>query len=137
MTTTTKTLRDYLKTQLASASGLTTVKSWSNAEPRVFPSSPFGWVRSLGGPVEPGIVGSRKTFDNFEVVVIVKSGSTDKAEDDALGFKEAVETALNADPLLNNQVSSAYVSNRESYQVNDLNNSYSAWKVTVTTWRFS
>ena len=133
----TKTLRDYLKTQLAAASGLTTVKSWSNAEPRVFPGSPFGWVRPLGGAVEAGIVGSRKTIDNFEVVVIVKSGNTDKAEDDALGFKEAVETYLASDPTLNGQVSSAHVSARESYQVNDTNASFSAWKVTVTTWRFS
>ena len=133
----TREAREYLKTIFKNQTCLSGVKTWLNAQPRTFPSSPFGWVRPLGGQVEAGTVGARKTFDSFEVVVVVKSGNPESAENEALNLKEAVEEAVNNDPLLSGLVSSAYVSNRESYQLNDVNDSFSAWKVTVTTWRFS
>ena len=137
MTVDKKTLRDYLKTVFTEAESLSTVKSWHNARPSVLPGSPFGWVRPLGGANEPGVTGSRKTTDSFEVVLVVKSGNWNSAEDSALGLEAAVTALVDADPTLNSQVQYAYVSRMESLQFTEENISFSAWKITVSTWRFS
>jgi hypothetical protein len=132
------TLRDYLKTQLAADSTLSALrKSWSNGQPVVLPSSPFGWVRALGGAREPGVSGSKKTVNSFEIVVVVKDADVDEAEDRALAYLKAVEDLVDADPNLAGQVSSAWVSGRESQQWDDGRAHFSAWKVTVTTWRLN
>jgi len=131
MTVDKKTLRDYLKTVFTEAESLSTVKSWHNARPSVLPGSPFGWVRPLGGANEPGVTGC------FEVVLVVKSGNWNSAEDSALGLEAAVTALVDADPTLNSQVQYAYVSRMESLQFTEENISFSAWKITVSTWRFS
>ena len=134
-----KVLRDYLKTIFANSASLTAVKTWHNARPVTsnLPSSPFAWIRPLGGDKQPGVTGSRKTTDGFEVVLVVKSGNWNTAEDSALDLEKAVEIIIDADPTLNGQVQHAYVSRTESLQFTEENVSFSAWKVTVTTWRFS
>jgi len=131
------TLRDYLKTQLLAASGLSSIKVWKNGQPPVLPTAPFGWVRALGGGKEPAAYSTKKVMNTFEIVVVCKNGDVDTAEDTALAYLKAIEDLIDADPTLNGQVSAAWVSNRESEQWNEGRAHFAAWKVTVSSWMFS
>jgi hypothetical protein len=131
------TLRDYLKTQLAAAEGLSSVKSWRNGQPPVLSTAPFGWVRALGGAKEPAAASTKKVMNGFEIVVVCKNGDVDTAEDTALAYLKAIEDLIDADPTLNSQVSAAWVSNRDSEQWNEGRAHFAAWKVTVSSWTFN
>jgi hypothetical protein len=131
------TLRDYLKTELAAATALSSVGSWRNGQPLVLPTAPFGWVRALGGAKEPSAYSTKKVLNNFEIVVVCKNADVDTAEDSALALEKAIEDLIDADSTLGGYVSAAWVSNRESQQWNEGRACFSAWKVTVSSWAFS
>ena len=120
------------------AADLSAVKKWLKAEPvpTRYPTSPFGWVEYNGGPRKPSS-GAKEVFDDFFVVIVVKSADPDNNEDTAMALAKSAEAALGADPQLNNTTFDSYVSNREKQKVFASDYDIVAIRLTVHTWRFA
>jgi hypothetical protein len=122
---------------LTNGVGLTAVKKWLKAEPSPmsYPTSPFGYVEWAGGPRVPE-AGGKKVVDNFYVIIIKKSTSTDDNEDALIALCKAAEVLLEADNTLSGTTFDSYISNREVQKVpQNGNNEIAAVRLTVSTWR--
>jgi hypothetical protein len=124
--------------KLTAATDLASIKKWLKAEPipTRYPTSPFGWVEYNGGPRKPSS-GVKEVFDDFFVVLVVKSADPDNNEDTAMALAKATEAALEVDPQLNSTTFDSYVSNREKQKVFASDYDIVAVRLTVHTWRFS
>ena len=131
-------IKAAILSKLIAAVDLSAVKKWLKAEPipTHYPTSPFGWVEYNGGPRKPS-AGTKEVFDDFFVVIVVKSGKPDENEDSAMALAKAAEAALEADPQLNSTTFDSYVSNREKQKVFASDYDIVAIRLTVHTWRFS
>ena len=80
-------IKAAILSKLIAAVDLSAVKKWLKAEPipTQYPTSPFGWVEYNGGPRKPS-AGTKEVFDDFFVVIVVKSGKPDENEDSAMAL---------------------------------------------------
>jgi hypothetical protein len=138
MTIDAPSIKAAILSKLAAAGDLSSIKKWLKAEPipTRYPTSPFGWVEYNGGMRKPSS-GSKEVFDDFFVVLVVKSADPDNNEDTAMGLAKAAEASLEADPQLNSTTFDSYVSNREKQKVFASDYDIVAIRLTVHTWRFS
>ena len=135
---TTAELKSAITTALSSAASLASVKKWLQAEPSPtrYPAAVFGWVEWDGGPSNPE-ASTKKTVDNFFVVLVRKSADAETNENEIIDLAEKTVTALEAEKTFGGKCFDSWVSNREKQKIFQGDYDLVAVRLTVHTERLT